>query len=141
MFKKSVLICLAILFLVNFSYTPQTLQEDVFIIKGRMNWKDAFNEPFEIVFLVTYDTYLIGMTSQEEHTVGVSVTYIMEYLKADGYELSDIAIMVHNHFSMPFLSWGNGMVLKELRNRGFKGSFGVYHTPTDTIKWAERNED
>lgn len=138
--KRIVSFVFIFLVLVGATYSPQ-LNEDVYIIKGRMNWKDAFNEPFEIVFLVMYDTHLIGMTTQDEGTVGVSVGFIVEYLKADGYELTDIAIMVHNHFKMPFLSWGNGMVLKELRRRGFKGAFGVYHTSTDKITWAERNED
>lgn len=113
---------------------------DVYVMKGKLNWKASFTEPFEILYLLVigeHDTPLIGLTTMEEDRINVSVAFIIEFLKADGYELSDVAIMIHNHFESPFLSWGNGIVLKKLRDKGFKGSFGVYHVPSDKIKWAK----
>lgn len=115
---------------------------DVYVMKGRLNWKASFTEPFEVLYLVVIgknDTPLIGLTTMEEDRINVSVAFIEEFLKADGYELSDVAIMVHNHFKVPFLSWGNGLVLKKLRGRGFTGAFGAYHVPTDRIIWAKRS--
>jgi len=127
------------IFLALVAFSPQQIREDVYVMQGRLNWKLSFAEPFEIIFLLLYDTRLIGLTTQDEHAVDVSVSFIEEFLEADGYGISDIAIVLHNHFRSSFFSWGNGLVLKELRRRGFKGSFGVYHTPTDKITWAERD--
>jgi len=120
--------------------TTNTQNMDVYAMTGKLNWKASFNEPFEVLYLLMYDSSLIGLTTMEEHRISVGVEFIREFLEADGYEIADIAIIIHNHFHAPFMSWGNGLVLKKLRNEGFKGSFGVYHSPTDTIKWAERSK-
>jgi len=124
----------------SLGYSPQE-GADVYVIEGRLNWKDSFREPFEVLYLILYDSTMIGLTTQEEHRINVTPTFIEEYLRLKEKKISDIAIMVHNHYASPFPSWGNGLFLKALRNRGFKGSFGVYHVPSDTIKWMARDED
>jgi len=140
LFKRVALLCLAILFLVGFSYPPQG-NVDIYVMEGRLNWKDSFREPFEILYMILYDSQMIGFTTQEEYRVNVDVVFIEGFLLLKEKKISDIAIMVHNHFPMPFFSWSNGLFLKALKNKGFKGSFGVYHVPTDTIKWAVRDGD
>ena len=116
--------------------SPQS--QEVYIQRLEMDWAGAFAEPFEILYLIMYDTSGFGLTTMQENQVQVSVAWLVGYLAEEGYEVSDIAIMIHDHLRDPHFSWGNGMVLNQLRERGFDGSFGVYHAPSGEITWADR---
>lgn len=129
---------LLLLFLLPAWTTNQ--ETDVYVIRGQLHWKTLFAEPFETLYIILLDEKcsIIGFTTLEENEVSISVSFLREFLKADGHEISDIIMVVHNHsFGSPFFSWDNGLFLKKLRGEGFKGAFGVYHTPTDSIKWAK----
>lgn len=136
---KRIASIILLLFLVGSSYAPQS-GVNVYVMEGRLNWKDSFVEPFEILYLILYDSQMIGLTTQEAGRINVTPDFIEGFLLTKEKKISDIAIMVHNHFPSPFMSWGNGLFLKALRDKGFKGSFGIYHMPTDTLIWAVRGE-
>ena len=120
--------------------TPDSQATEVYVQRANTDWASAFSESFEILYLIMYDTSGFGLTTMEGNRINITIPWLEEYLAEEGYEISDIAIMIHNHFKVPHLSWGNGLVLMRLRERGFRGSFGVYHIPSDKIIWAKREK-
>lgn len=127
----SILVFCTLIFSVSVASDFQAVE--VYTQRLQSDWVSAFSEPFEILYLIMYDTSGFGLTTMEEGRINITVTYLVEYLREEGYELSDIAIMLHNHFRIPRLSWEDERRLRELRNRGFRGSFGVYHVPSGKI--------
>ena len=133
---RGVLLLIIVLLFSPVLISPQS--QEIYIQRLEMDWASAFSEPFEILYLIMYDTSGFGLTTMQENQVRLGVAWLVGYLAEEGYEVSDIAIMVHNHLRDPHFSWGNGMVLKQLRERGFDGSFGLYHSPSGKITWADR---
>ena len=91
-------------------------------------FKGRFIEPFENLYLLTYDGTLYKITSHDELMVYFEWDWLVKMLKKNGHEISDIMIVIHNHppnmsrrFSdMDIQSW------YDFKREGFTGNFYLY---------------
>ena len=118
-----------------------TLAEGPIYISSGNILKGAFLEPFETAIIVLADGDWHSFTAQEEFSVGVGATYIREFLRLQGRAVSEIVLIIHNHFRNPHFSQGDKAECQRLVRYGFYGTFAMIHTPTRmVIKWEDGKE-
>lgn len=91
-------------------------------------FNDKFIEPFENLYLLTYDLTLYTITSHDERSVDFHMDWLKKLLKKNGHEILDIMIIIHNHpptaprgFSRADVqTWYN------FKREGFTGNFYLY---------------
>jgi hypothetical protein len=89
-----------------------------------------FREPFETVLFVTYDLTVFSFSTQEAARIGVSSPTIVERIMQAGYDVKDIAVVVHNHFTPAGFTDADKATYQYLKGRGFTGAFGIWYTAT-----------
>lgn len=118
-----------------------TLAEGPIYISSGNIFQDAFTEPFETAVVVLDDGDWHSFTAQEEFSVGVGAAYIREYLRLQGRAVSEIVLIIHNHFRNPHFSQSDIAEYQKLVRYGFCGTFAMMHTPTGKIvKWKDGKE-
>ena len=114
--------------LTTFLHSPQTL----YISEGNI-FDGQFQSPVETLFLICFDGYAYSLSTHDGYKVDVSAYYIKTFLEDRGRTLKNVAIMIHNHFAMPMLSGPDRTFLLQIRNYGYRGSFGIYITSTQCV--------
>ena len=118
-----------------------TLAEGPIYISSGNIFQDAFTEPFETAVVVLDDGDWHSFTAQEEFSVGVGAAYIREYLRLQGRAVSEIVLIIHNHFRNPHFSPSDIAEYNKLVRYGFRGTFAMMHTPSGKIvKWKDGKE-
>jgi hypothetical protein len=89
---------------------------------------DKFIEPFENLYLLTYDLTLYKITSNDERYVDFHMDWLKKLLKKNGHEISDIMIIIHNHPpNVPRgFSHADIQTWYEFKKEGFTGNFYLY---------------
>ena len=111
----------------------------IYITEGNL-FDGCFKEPFETVFIIMGNGRIYGFSAHLENTVGIGALFIKDFLRNKGYEIDQIAIIVHNHSKMPHLSYSDICVYRELIRMGFKGFYGIYHEPSRKVILYQEKE-
>lgn len=124
-FNRAILLIFIILVLIILS---QSLFSQIYVTKGLL-FPDFFKEPFETAVFVLKDGRFYTFSSHHEHGIylygGGSV--IIEYLKKEGINIEDVAIVIHNHLTPASFSPINHRFFHQLQQAGFKGFFAIYY--------------
>ncbi len=83
---------------------------------------------------------MFTFSTHEASRVSCPVVKIIETLRAAGYGIPDIAIVVHNHFSPTGFTDADRATYQYLKARGFCGSFGIWYTALKEYKDIERDK-
>ncbi len=108
------------------------IHAQLYMTKGNM-FHMAFTEPFEIMYIVFYNGDMYGFTTHDANKVTVSINYIKDLLNKDGKKIKNIAIIIHNHFALPFFSERDIKTFYYLKRHGFEGAFLIYVQGTRKI--------
>lgn len=95
------------------------------IAKGNV-FDFAFTEPVETLCIILYNGTIYKITSYEEIKVALSYAELKAVLKSEGHEISDIAIICHNHIFSPCFSPIDENYYRWLKKDGFTGAFLLY---------------
>jgi len=134
------MICTGVLWLMRVD-DPGTLAEGPIYITSGNIFEDAFLEPFETAVIVLDDGDFHSFTAHEPFDTGVGALYIREFLKLQGRAVSEIVLVIHNHFRNPHFTPGDIAEYNRLVRYGFYGTFAMLHTPTGmVIKWEDGEE-
>ena len=94
----------------------------------KMNWKQFFNEPYEILVLVFTDQDGIMFHTYEEGRVNIHPGRIIEVLKEQcNMDIKDVATIIHNHPNPRRFTAGDNYVYNYFIDRGFRGAFMIYY--------------
>lgn len=94
---------------------------------------EKFTEPFESLYIVLYNGTEFRFTLKHVSKVVLPLDYLIRQLKKDNKDIKDVAIIIHNHFRSPRFSLQDKVMLYQLRDMGYEGSFCIYFTPTGKI--------
>lgn len=111
------------------------VSSQVHIKNGNNIFKECFKEIVETIIFVLWDGTVWGITTYNEGSVEVSYEVTRELLKNAGVEISDIAIVIHNHFARPTFSPRDLRTLECLKRDGFNGSFCLYIQSSGKVKY------
>lgn len=96
-------------------------------------WRRFFTEPFETVYVIMKDKRVFWRTGTNEIQVNMDTGRLEKELKKEGYEIEDIAIVIHNHLKTCRFSSSDHQRYRRLKKYGFNGRFLVYcHTSKKT---------
>jgi len=107
-------------------------QDFTYVYRGNI-FDGKFTEPFESLFVILYDGTEFRFTLRHKSMVKLPVDYFLRQLKKEGKDIKDVAIMIHNHFRNYKFSFRDEVMLHQLRNMGYEGSFCIYFTPTGKV--------
>lgn len=87
-----------------------------------------FIEPFENLYLLTYDLTLYHITSYDEGSVDFQMDWLKKLLKKGGHEISDVMIIIHNHpiKALRGFSRADIQTWYDFKREGFTGNFYLY---------------
>lgn len=92
----------------------------------------TFDEPFESIIFLTWKGTVVLYTNHLSNTVGAPLDVLKVDLKPTGEDLTDVILVVHNHFGSPFFSHQgrrNDMrYFYNLKRNGFNGVFALWDT-------------
>lgn len=97
-----------------------------------------FREPFETCLVVMTDLAALTFSTHEAGRISVPAKVIIEHVKKLGYEVEDIAVIVHNHFTPAGFTQNDKDTYQYLKREGFRGAFGIWYT---AVKRFVRLED
>lgn len=105
------------------------------IRNGQNIFEGLFTEPIEILYVISWDGRIYGFTTYNEISVKISYGVMKDFLKKNDIEISDIAIMAHNHFRKLNFSDGDLRSWRYLILDGFRGSFCLYIRGINKVKY------
>lgn len=108
----------------------QNIQIVTYIEKTNM-FSKMFTEPFEIGYIIMFDGTIYRFTNQLNKMV--IFPNLDEFLKSEGKEIKDIAIVVHNHLYPGSPSQQDTWLFQKLISLGFRGSFVIYLPFSNTV--------
>ena len=102
-------------------------------------FKDRFNEPIEVMYFLMNDMKLFKTTSNDENKIAIVLWTIKGSFKQEGYEVSDVIVIIHNHVIYTHFSPDDIVVYNVFKGEGFEGKFYIYVRRNKTIyELAER---
>lgn len=128
--KHLAIFLVTIIMFAQFAYA-----ERCFIVEVETNIKGSlfnswFTEPIEICYFIMNDGAIYKHTSHEENRVEISTAE----MKRDGYEVADIALIIHNHFVNPHFSLLDEDAYRRFYRKGFRGAFLLWRYKIGWIK-------
>lgn len=96
-------------------------------------WQCFFIEPIEIIYVIMKDERIFRHTDHDGIQVGMDAGRLEKELKKEGYEIEDIAIVIHNHLKVCRFSSDDHKRYRRLKKYGFKGLFLVYCHTSDKV--------
>ena len=96
-------------------------------------FKDSFTEPIEVMYLLMNDMQRYRLTSNYENVVFFRMWELENDLKRDGYKISDIIVIIHNHTTQTCFSKMGIISYGRFKSRGFEGKFYIYVYRNKTI--------
>ena len=96
--------------------------------KSANPWQKFFTEPCEIVYFIMKDRQPFRVSSGRVKSIYVPIEELEERLKneEEGYEIKDIAIVIHNHRTKKRFLSADWKFYRDLKKRGFNGRFLIY---------------
>ena len=102
-------------------------------------FKDGFKEPIEIIYFLFNDMVVCRITSTYENKVFINIRELRRDFKKNGYIVSDVIVIIHNHITDAYFSEADIDTYKTFRNMGFEGKFYIYvHRTKGIYELAER---
>jgi len=91
-------------------------------------WQKFFTEPGEIVYFIMKDRQPFQVSSGRVKSIHVPIEELKKRLKneEEGYEIKDIAIVIHNHRTKARFLEADWKFYRDLKRRGFNGRFLMY---------------
>lgn len=97
-------------------------------------YSELIKEPAEVMILIFAKTGLkLIVTNNEDNRV----SFPFEYMEAKNLKIEDLDIVIHSHQGSAYPSLPDVNMYKFLRNRGFKGLFGICSRSSKIINWVE----
>ena len=96
-----------------------------------------FREPFETAVFIFRDGSFLTFSTNDDKAVSVPISWVTESIENTGRAVSDIILCVHNHFSPSGFTPGDTDAYRYLRDKGFRGVFGIYYTATGRFREFE----
>ena len=96
-------------------------------------FENMFTEPIEVLYLLTNDMRGYKLTSNYENIVLFRMWELEKTLKRDGYKISDIIVIIHNHTTQAYFSRRDIISYKVFKSNGFEGKFYIYVSRNRTI--------
>ena len=132
--------CARVSFLIALLLFVGGQERTVYVASGNI-FDGVFGESFERLAIILYNGDFYSITTRDEFRIRVDAGYICEYLKDNGQDISDVVIMIHNHFARFGFSGADKLCYKQLVDKGFNGRFFIVHTPTGRFKeWDGEKE-
>lgn len=129
--KQLVIFLIAVLILSQFIYAGRYLIKEVNTnVEGSL-FNSWFTEPTEVCYLIMCDGSMYKFMSYESNKIKISIVR----LEKDGYKISDIALVIHNHFVLPHFSSNDKNIFRQLYHKGFRGKFLLWRYK---IKWIKQ---
>jgi len=94
---------------------------------------DKFKEPIEVIYFLMYDSRLYKVTSNDEKKTSFNLSYVQKMWKKDGYDVSDIIVVIHGHEKSRYFSPSDIRQWRRLKRAGFTGDFYIYLKRNKTI--------
>lgn len=92
--------------------------------------KAVFTEPFETVCFLFRDGSFLTFTTQDDRMIDAPIAILLAEVSESGRFIEDCLLIVHNHFTPVGFSPGDMRSYHYLRDKGFRGVFGIYYTTT-----------
>ena len=89
-------------------------------------FKNKFKEPIEVLYFLMNDMKLYRLTSNHENKVSFVLPELVREFRQNGYEVSDIIVIIHNHTSRAYFSNSDIVMYRLFRGMGFEGKFYIY---------------
>jgi len=99
--------------------------------------KEIFRDQVERVVFITADLKIYILNSGEIERIAGPDSRVCEYLKEQGIKISNIALIVHNHFTPRRFTFRDTQTYHYFRNQGFRGLFAIYYPATGTVRVKE----
>ena len=99
-------------------------------------YRSIFREPVETVALIDWDSgEVLEYTTMEELQVHIQDTVLRDSVRGQGFDLSDIDVVIHNHFRPRGFSLRDNQTYHFLCRNGFRGKFGIWYTAMEKARW------
>jgi len=109
--------------------------EDIAIYVSKADlYKELFKEPFEILLLQTWDGKIYTLSNRLDNQIIIPIYYLKEILAKDGYKISDLIVVIHNHHFIFRFSKADLRYYRLLKQEGFHGLFLLYLQSTGGVK-------
>jgi len=89
-------------------------------------WQELFPDPTEKVCIIMKDKGIFRFTSYNEQRVYMSVKRVEKKLKKHDFKISDIEIIIHNHFYNCKFSESDKKQYRVFKRYGFNGLYLLY---------------
>lgn len=135
--KKLLTLILMIVIVVSFSAAEPArffvVEADTNIERGRFDF--WFTEPCEILYIVMLNKKIFRFTTYNEDEIVIEYWELEKEIKRNGYEISDISFMIHNHPpGNPYFTPKDKDTFRRLLHCGFAGKFLLYGVRAKWIK-------
>lgn len=103
--------------------------------KKTVTWQELFTEPCEVVYFIMKDGQPFRVSSGGVKSIHVPIEELKKRLKneKEGYEIKDIAIVIHNHRTKRRFSSADWKFYRDLKHQGFNGRFLMYCHMTNKV--------
>jgi len=102
-------------------------------------FENRFTEPIEVMYFLMNDMRLFKVTSNHENKVSFVLPVLVGEFKQNGYDISDIIVIIHNHQKRTYFSRSDIVIYGLFKGEGFDGKFYIYVWRTKGIyELAER---
>ena len=91
-----------------------------------ISWKEFFPDHLERAYIIMKDGTIFQHSSQDDVMVDMSIGRLKEELESSGYDIKDIAIVIHNHRNKKRFSRSDYKQYWTLKSFGFDGQFLLY---------------
>ena len=96
-------------------------------------WQKLFTEPFETAYIYMKDYTFFPYTSHYEDLIYMEIGRLEEALQKKGYEIKDIAVIIHNHLKDCTFSAEDHKQYRRFKKYGFRGLFLLYSNITNKV--------
>ena len=104
-------------------------------------WQNLFTEPFETVYMIMKDKRVFRLTDHNDIRISMDTGRLEKELKKKGYEIKDIAVVIHNHLKVCRFSSDDHQRYSRFKKYGFDGLFLVYcHTSNKTYDIEDKKK-
>lgn len=139
--KFMVLIFVALIAFTSIGFSHKTYKVyDKLIL---LVFKNKFIEPFENLYLLTYDLTLYKVTSNQEGYVDFDMRWLKNLLKKNGHKIADVMIIIHNHPPTAPRGFSRADIHTwyEFKREGFAGNYYLYLSGFNLIFELRENKD
>ena len=116
--------------------TLASIGDILYVSRGNI-FDGFFTEAYEKCAWIMYNGEVYVFTTMDDGYISGQLSVWIEEIEKDGLDISDVAIVMHNHFASPRFSDADKNTYTRLKMYGFSGGFGVYVTATNKVYLLE----